>query len=437
MFSPERIAYSFIENDDRLFTGLPWKKLFKEFFYILYFKSHLSNHLYSSHKIVICLDKSINLETLNLLHTLSNKYSFIKLRQSEPRNIDTDFEQSYLLSSDMYGSRVLTADTCFLIGVNPRYEGPRLNLILRSRYLKGNFKIIQIGSLLNLTFSTRNLSNNIKYLKSLVEGNNLFCQEFTNSSNPILISNSEIFKRKDSFCLANMIKQLIAHVNFYSNSNISGYLNIISSALNESGFNNFNVLKGIQNSDLESSLGVYFLNSSFCNCNIEKLLNLKLLNFFQGYKTINKILVTQDNNLEIKKVKILKKGFSLSNHIHLPTSVFFETSGAFMDTDGNINKLAKVVTQLNQSKSDWHIIRKIFSYCRKTLFISSFFQNSKLAFNSNRINQFKNFIGFQYYATSNLNGLAFYLLKRVAKPNVPTYKFKPRRSKIYQSQLRF
>merc|ERR1711966_533424 len=120
----------------------------KEFFCILYFQNHLLRHLYQPHQITICLSKFVSLEVLNLLNMLTQKYSFLKLR---------------------------------------------------SRYLKGNFNVIQIGSLLNLTFSNTNISSNIKILKSLIEGNNLFCQEFINSLNPLLISNIEIFKREDSF----------------------------------------------------------------------------------------------------------------------------------------------------------------------------------------------------------------------------------------------
>jgi NADH-quinone oxidoreductase subunit G len=144
---------------------------------------------------------------------LTQKYSFFKLRQSDSQNLNIDLEQNYLLNSDLKDSKISTTDTCLLIGINPRYEGTKLNLKLRSRYLKGNFNVIQIGSLLNLTFSNTNISSNIKILKSLIEGNNLFCQEFINSVNPLLISNVEIFKREDSFGLIDMLKLLIRHVN--------------------------------------------------------------------------------------------------------------------------------------------------------------------------------------------------------------------------------
>jgi NADH-quinone oxidoreductase subunit G len=437
MFSPERITHSFIKNNNKLFVSLAWKKLFKEIFYTLYFKSHLSKHLYQPYQITICLNKDISLEVLNLLYILSHKYSFFKLRQSESQKIIIDSEQNYLLNSNLSNSKILISNTCVLIGINPRYEGSKLNLTLRSRYLKGNFKIIQIGSLSNLTFSTYNLSNNTKILKSLVEGNNLFCQELVNSSNPILISNSELFKRKDSFNLTNTLKLLIKYINSYSYSKTFKELNILNSTLNESGINNFNILKTVQNIDFKNSLGVYFLNSSFNTYNIKKLLNLKLLNFFQNSGNTNKLLITQNSTLDTKEIREFQKNFNLCNQIHLPNTVFFETSGTYINTNGDINKTTKIITSLNQTKSDWQIIRKIISYCKKTFYISNVFRNNKLVFNSNTPYHFKNYIGFQYYAISNLNNLAFQLLKKIKKPITNSLKFKHKRNKFLKSQLRF
>ena len=437
MFSPERITQSFIKNNDKLFVNLSWKKLFKEIFYTLYFKSHLSKHLYQPYQITICLNKEISVEVLNLLYLLSHKYSFFKLRQSESQNLIINLEENYLLNSNLSNSKLLISNTCFLIGVNPRYEGSKLNLTLRSRYLKGNFKIIQIGSLCNLTFAIRNLSNNTKNLKSLVEGNNLFCQELVNSSNPILISNSELFKRKDSINLTNALKLLIKYINFYSHSKAFNSLNVLNSTLNESGIHNFNILKTVQNIDFKNSLGVYFLNNSFNSYNIKKLLNLKLLNFFQDFRNMNKLLITQNSTLDAKEIREFQKNFNLCNQIHLPNNVFFETSGTYINTNGEINRTTKIITSLNQTKSDWQIIRKIVSYCKKTFYISNVFRNNKLIFNSNTSYHFKNYIGFQYYAISNLNNLAFQLLKRVKKPITNYLKFKPKRNKFLKSQLRF
>lgn len=297
----------------------------------------------------MCLSKNTDLKVLNLLNILTRKYSFFKLRQTESQHVNVDIEQNYLLNLH---NKISMSDICLLVGLNPRYEGSSLNLRLRSRFLKGNFKVIQIGSLINLTFSTINISSNTKTLKSLVEGNNLFCQEFVNSSNPILISNAEIFKRKDSFGLTNMLNFLTKSINSFSQYNIQNQLNILHPSLNDVGFMNFNSLKAIDNKDFKNATGIYFINTSFATSNIKKLLNLKLLNFFQYYTCKNKMLITQNSNLDTKLITHLKKGFNFKNHLHLPNTVFFETSGTYMTTEGNVNKVTKIIKPLGQTKDD-------------------------------------------------------------------------------------
>ena len=53
---------------------------------------------------------------------------------------------------------------------------------------------------------------------------------------------------------------------------------------------------------------VFFLNNSF-SPNLKKLLNLKLLNFLQKYKTTSKMLVTQTNTLDTQLISKIKKNY--------------------------------------------------------------------------------------------------------------------------------
>merc|ERR1712029_325916 len=100
--------------------------------------------------------------------------------------------------------------------------------------------------------------------------------------------------------------------------------------------------------DIENSDSIYFINTSFSTANFKKLLNLKLLNFFQNNTKTNKLLITQSNVLNLQ----LKKNFKFNNHIHLPTTVFFETSGTYLNTVGDITKTTQIVTSLGQTKSN-------------------------------------------------------------------------------------
>ena len=65
---------------------------------MLYFQNQLQKQYYQPQQITICLNKTINLEVLNLLNLLTHKYVFFKLRQSESQNVNVDLEENYLLN---------------------------------------------------------------------------------------------------------------------------------------------------------------------------------------------------------------------------------------------------------------------------------------------------------------------------------------------------
>jgi NADH-quinone oxidoreductase subunit G len=324
-----------------------------------------------------------------------------------------------------------------LIGLNTRYEGVALNLKLRSRFLKGNFNVVTLGSLIDLTFSYTSLGNNFKILTSLAEGNNLFCQELCNSLNPILICSSEMFKRKDSSNLAAASQLLIKNISSYSLSKTENHLNVLNSTINQAGTASLNVLKTIRSKDIQSSVGIYFLNNSFNSTTIKKLLNLKLLGFLKKNVHENKVLITQSTILQDKTLSELKKNFKIQKHLNLPNTVFFETAETYMNTEGNIKKTVKIMSPTGQAKSNWQIIRKIFAYSKKILFVSSLMPNSKLIFNCNNVNHFKNYIGFHQYATSNLNNLSFNLVKNVSELNTISQPYKYKRKKALNTNFKY
>lgn len=71
------------------------------------------------------------------------------------------------------------------------------------------------------------------------------------------------------------------------------------------------------------------------------------------------------------------------------------------------------------------------------LFVTNFFNNNKLTFNSNTLSHFNNYIGFQYYAVSSLNNLAFSSLSKIAVHHHDAIKFKSKKTKLLNSQFRF
>ena len=132
-----------------------------------------------------------------------------------------------------------------------------MNIKLRQRYLKGNFKIISIGSFLDITVPVNYSGLNTKIIKDLSEGNNFLCQDILNSKNPVFILSSEIYKRKDSLGLHNMCKFLTSKFR----GDIFKDFNVLSTSLNETGINYLQNFKSLTNNDLNESNGAYFINS--------------------------------------------------------------------------------------------------------------------------------------------------------------------------------
>lgn len=112
MFSPEKIIYSFLDNNNKKsFLNFSWQKLFKEFFCTLYFQNHLLKHYYQPRPMIMLLGTNTSLEVLNLLNALTRKYSFFKLRRVDSQSTNVDLEQNYLLDLNL-NNRIVTSDTC-------------------------------------------------------------------------------------------------------------------------------------------------------------------------------------------------------------------------------------------------------------------------------------------------------------------------------------
>jgi NADH dehydrogenase/NADH:ubiquinone oxidoreductase subunit G len=88
----------------------------------------------------------------------------VKLRRAENIKTANDLETNFQINAQQ--TQILKSTTlCLLISNNPRYEGYHLNLKLRQRFLKGNFKCLTIGSSIDLTFPSTILRNKFKSIK--------------------------------------------------------------------------------------------------------------------------------------------------------------------------------------------------------------------------------------------------------------------------------
>ena len=337
MFSPSRsVTGSINYKTNSLVQNLSWKKLIKELTITLYFQDHLQKHFLSTKKLLILFNNNISLEVLNLLYLFSIKYSsFITLRKFEGKVPTTDINSTVLTNPQKsLKSELASSNICLLLGFYSRYESVSFNLTLRQRYLKGDFKILTIGSNKNFTFPSSNIGLNIKTLKEIAEGNNKVCQEFVSLKNPLLGVSSSIFNRNDSnsiLAVLNDLKKTLKKYHFNWDN-----LNIVNSSLNETGVNYLNNFKPISETDLKYSGGLYFLNASTNNANLKKILNIKLLNYNKSTIVWPTYSINQTSNND-------KPNISTFNSINLPSNSFFESTGSYYNTEGKLKKILNLL----------------------------------------------------------------------------------------------
>ena len=183
-----------------------WQGFFTEVSELMYFVDHLNFHKKSVSSFVFAFE-NLSLETLNMLYLLKQNCSFVELRTLENHKIKNDFESAYQLSDSTSKAKLHMSTLGLLINTNPRYEGSVLNLNLRQRFLKGDFKLLNLGSMLDLTFPVYNLGSNFSILKSLGEGTHLSCQDIKNAEFPfiVLVLGDSVFFRWTSASLFSLL----------------------------------------------------------------------------------------------------------------------------------------------------------------------------------------------------------------------------------------
>ena len=436
MFSTSRLLRNYIVSDKLTILPITWRKLFTQICNILYFQDHLNKHFLKKNMLVICFGSTISLEILNLLLVFSKKYAFIQLKKVERVQLSNDFEYNVVNNlKDNFLTKINFSNLYVLLGINPRFEALPLQLKLRQRFLKGNFQIVSVGSFLDLTFPIEYVGYKVNVLRTIVEGNNVFCQDLLNSKIPVIIASSELMKRKDSKELNHLLHLL--NLKLQSFHEVDNTIYSINTYINESGVNYLNNFDIVSEKDYKKTFAFYCINTSFTNPSLKKLINFKLLNLINENTKIPKYVLEQNGGFSSDLHNAGKRALNIYNFINIPNKVFFETSGTYLTTQGFFKKMIKILVSENQSKDNWQILRKVFSYTASVSYLSNSQFNHNINFNCKTITNFRDFTRFHFYATRNL-----------IKPGIESTKvanffiessinYKIKRKKIFNTKLRF
>lgn len=401
----DSIFISTHESENFVNTTKQWKAIFIELQKTFYFFD-LCNFINVNKFYFVIVFENLNLESLSFLSLMSQIHPFLKIKRADNLKINSDLEVDFQINSATSIPELYSSSLCLFIGTNTRYEGSLLNLKLRQRYLKGNFKFISIGSFLNLTFPVSFLGSNMSVLKTIIKGNHRACQDLSNSSNPIFVVNSETLKNKGVQNLLDFFKTL-KHANILSK--VWNGSNVLNSSLYETGVHNLGQFSTFCAKDLLSFSFLYMINVNLNTIsNLKKVLELKLIQsqIFSNFNS-KKLVINQNSNSDSSK-------FAISNFLYLPNNFFFDNQETFINTEGLIKRTTKLVSKKNV-KTDWQLLRKVVQTWSDISYCTHFKNNAIINYKSNALFDFKNYIGFQHYANKTLTNVNFQLVDQAQK----------------------
>jgi NADH dehydrogenase (ubiquinone) Fe-S protein 1 len=409
-----------------------WENFFKNISELIYFIDHLNFQKQNVLSLVFAFE-NISLETLNMLYLLKQNCSLVDLRKVENYKLLNDLESAYQLSPSIQPPKIQLSTLAILLNTNPRHEGYVLNLNLRQRFLKGDFKLFNIGSMLDLTFPTHNLGSNFQTIQSLAEGTHIVCQDIKNAEFPLIITNTELFKRSDS--------RIFAHVFKYTNLLETAWngLNILNHNISNAGIQSLSKFLPLSSEDLGNFFGLYYINVSLsATANMKKLTELHLLNTFkQNISFNNQIFVDQNTKSSNKVVYEKLKNKMFKDYFYLPSNLFLEDNETYINTQGLIKRTTKLLHFKKDAKTNWQITRRMYANSKSLMFFNNKKDNQLISFDSINSFNFKNYVNFQFCAAQTLTSLSFYLNKQ----NSPliksmTLSFKSSRIKIYNTKIK-
>ena len=383
-----------------------WDQIFKKLVYTVYFYDNLNRHFLEINPVIFVFDENVSIEILNMLMLLNKKLSFLKIRRLKQSARLNDFESLIQLNLATKDNSLNKADVCLLIGTDVKYEGSYLNLKLQNRLSKGNFKIFKFGSVNNLTFQVTSIGTNMNTLKSVAEGTHYITQNVKGAQNLLIISNTNLYKRKDSSIILNLIKTLQA-MTFVKTVNWNG-INFLSNSINSVGTNLLGSFKGLSKFDFFNANIIYFINTTIVHFNV--FIELKLLNL--NYSIARPKMLIEQNNWTNNTRQKLKTKANIHSLVHLPTSIFFEFSGSYFNTEGILNKQIKIISSNKKIKNNWQILRKFYSVTRNLIFTVDPKLNNRLQFNCNNIINFKKFTALLYLNNFNISNSVFCTLSK-------------------------
>ena len=248
---------------------------------------------------------------------------------------------SYVFNTTVAG--IEQADSCLLIGINPRVTAPVLNARIRKRYLTKNFKIAAIGCDADLTYPYLNLGDSVEALKSILNGKSEYCQILEKSINPMLIISSDVISGKDGEVILNYAKKIAEKYRMIGTE-----------------WNGFNMLH--KTASLVGSLDIGFISKN-------EHINADVILEKAKKGDIKAVYLLGVDDIDLKRLKesdcfVIYQGSHGENgansaDVILPGAAYTEKDAIYVNTEGRPQTTKRAVFAPGEAKEDYELIKEL------------------------------------------------------------------------------
>lgn len=235
-----------------------------------------------------------------------------------------------------------SADVCLLIGSNPRWEAPILNIRLRRGVINHGMQMFRIGFEHDLTYPVTDLGNDIALLTDILSGKGKAAKALKLAKRPALIIGQAALQSSQGSVLLNISAQIAEKYNFVHDDGWNGF-NVLHTAANRVGGLDLGFVPGDQG--LSASQMVPATHDGRIS-----------LMFLLGVDDVAQKI--SNNTFVVYMGHHGDKGASRANVI-LPGVAYTEKSAIYVNTEGRSQYAHKAVDALGEAREDWTIFAEL------------------------------------------------------------------------------
>ena len=252
---------------------------------------------------------------------------------------------SYLFNTTIAG--IERADAVLIVGSNPRWEAPMVNVRIRKRFLQTGMPVGVIGENVDLTYQTQYLGAGPETLKELAEGRHPFAEVLEKAARPMLILGSGALDRADGPAVLALARALAEKTGM-----------IKDAGEEEPAWNGFNVLQ--RAAARVAGLDLGFLPGEGGRATEEILSAAE-----SGAVEVVYLLGADEFDVtRLAKPFVIYQGHhgdagAQVADVILPGAAYTEKNGTYVNTEGRVQLGRLAAFPPGEAREDWTILRAL------------------------------------------------------------------------------